>query len=60
MSANAHYAKSAYARLNYSINEVLKSYHDYKKLEFIIQDKVIVRSIANKKLLTSESSLSFI
>ncbi len=60
VSANAHYAKSAYARSNYSINEVLKDYHDYKKLEFIIQDKVIVWSIANKKLLTSESSLSFI
>lgn len=60
MSANAHYAKSAYARSNYPVNEALKSYHDYKKLEFIIQDKVIVRLIANKKLLTSEPSLSFI
>lgn len=43
VSANAHYAKSVYARSNYSVNEVLKNCHDYKKLEYIIQDKIIVQ-----------------
>lgn len=43
MSANAHYAESAYARSNYPANEALKGCHDYKKPEYIIQGKVIVQ-----------------